>query len=63
MINASWMLHTRTKYINKGVFTSLKAKGKPSTPAPMNEIKMLAIIFTGFLEPGPVDPPPTVMLN
>ena len=42
--------------------TSLKANGKPKTPAPMNEINMFANILTGLLEPGPVLGPAAILV-
>jgi hypothetical protein len=33
--------------------TSLKANGKPRTPAPMNDMNILATIFMELLDPDP----------
>lgn len=34
------------------VHTSLNAYGKPRTPAPMKDMKMLAMIFRGWVAPA-----------
>jgi len=43
--------------------TSLKANGNPRTPAPINDIKMLAKIFRGLLVPGPAAGAPAVIFS